>query len=183
MCCVLHGSRCLTVIFLPLSHSFRIKAGLCGSLESLELHKEKGWVDLVDHQNFTRIIATHSELVQVRRFSSAHVLLQSSLQAVAEQRQGNEALFAALDQRLGDRWAPTPMIHEFRSWCSTHYRRQNNKAHILDFELHLTSLHLYSKSHYVNTLLALAMVNEYIYIYTETFDFSHRNIARNLYVL
>lgn len=60
-------------------------------------------------------MATRSELLQVRRFSSAHVLLQSSLQAVAEQRQGNEALFAALDQRLGDRWAPTPMMHEFRS--------------------------------------------------------------------
>lgn len=40
-------------------------------------------------------------IVGFRRFSSASVLVQSSLQAVAEQRQGNEALFAALDQTLG----------------------------------------------------------------------------------
>ena len=40
-------------------------------------------------------------IVHCRRFSSASALVRSSLQAVAEQRQGNEALFAALDQRLG----------------------------------------------------------------------------------
>lgn len=43
--------------------------------------------------------ATHGN--SFRRFVSANVLVRSSLQALAEQREGHEQLFADMDQILG----------------------------------------------------------------------------------
>lgn len=85
-----------------LGHSEEARC-LCGRL--LRRDPEARWTaeEALHHSWFYSVELPRAEipadvLQRFQRFSSASVLVQSSLQAVAEQRQGNEALFAALDQ-------------------------------------------------------------------------------------
>lgn len=85
-----------------LGHSDEARC-LCGRL--LRRDPEARWTaeEALHHSWFYSVELPRAEipadvLQRFQRFSSASALVRSSLQAVAEQRQGNEALFAALDQ-------------------------------------------------------------------------------------